>query len=151
MKRERTIKDVGRFTNISWVPGEFEGQNLVRKLHNNFAVLGPDKPDDIGIRVIEIPPHGEIPIHDHDTDEFSSWIFCTQGFGEHVVEIDGETHKHPVIQGSGSVSTQKMLAHTGGLKYRHEFKAGAQGMTLINIYRVSEISDERLKEIQAGS
>ena len=128
-----------------------QGQNLVRKLHTNYAVLGPDKPEDIGVRLIEIPPNGQIPLHDHDTDEFSSWIFCTKGSGEHIVELDGQTYTHTVMKDEGSVSTQKMQQNTGSLTYKHGFKAGAEGMTLMNIYRVSEISDERLKEIQTGN
>jgi hypothetical protein len=145
------MSDIGKFTKLSWVPGGMEGNNFVRKLHKNFTVLGPDKPDDIGIRIIEIPPMGEIPVHDHNTDEFSSWVFCLEGHGEHIVELNNKTYSHPVALGEGSVSTQKMLTAQKALQYRHGFKAGKEGMVLMNVFRTSEVSDERLAEIQAGS
>lgn len=150
-KKADPFANVGKFTSLSWVPGDMEGNNLVRKLHQHYEVLGPDKPEDIGIRIIEIPPFGEIPIHDHDTDEFSSWVVCIGGYGEHAVEINKKIHTHIVDTGYASVSTQKMSAEKGALHYRHGFKAGKHGMVLMNIFRPSEVSDERLAEIQAGN
>jgi len=143
------FKDVGRFIPVEWMPGEMQGNNFVRSLHSNFRVMGPDMPDDIGIRIIEIPPMGEIPVHDHDTDEFSSWVFCIEGSGEHLVEIEGERYVHPFTAPGGSVSTQKMLTDYN-LQYRHGFKAGENGAKLMNIFRRSEVTDERLAEIQRG-
>ncbi|EPV1122807.1 hypothetical protein ACV17F_000680 [Vibrio harveyi] len=151
MSKKQLVSQVGRFTDLRWVPGNIEGRNLVRRLHQNFTILGPDMPDDIGIRIIEIPPNGEIPKHDHDTDEFSSWVFCLEGYGEHIVELDGAEWSHAVAKGYGSVSTQKMLTSQKALVYKHGFKAGPLGMTLMNIFRTSEVTDERLAEIQAGS
>lgn len=150
MAERDLISQVGKFTSIKWVPGEMEGANFIRKLHKNHTVLGPDMPDDIGIRIIEIPPHGAIPQHDHDTDEFSSWVFCLEGSGQHVVEINGKSYSHPIRMGDGSVSTQKMSVSPGALQYRHEFKAGPEGLTLMNVFRPSEVTDDRLAEIQAG-
>ena len=76
---------------------------------------------------MEVPPNGEIPMHDHNTDEFSSWVFCLEGYGDHVVEINGETYSHSVKRGDASVSTQKMSPPgptPGALQYKHGFKAG---------------------------
>ncbi|WP_288368492.1 hypothetical protein [uncultured Alcanivorax sp.] len=150
-KQNDPMSEIGKFTKLSWVPGDMEGKNLVRKLHKNYTVLGPDMPDDIGIRIIEIPPMGEIPVHDHDTDEFSSWVFCLEGYGEHIVELNGKTYSHAVAMGDGSVSTQKMLTSEKALQYKHGFKAGREGMVLMNVFRTSEVTDERLAEIQAGN
>lgn len=145
------LTNVGKFVDIFEVPSDLQGQNTVRNLHTEFMSIGPDKPNDIAIRVIQIPPGGEIPVHDHDTDEFTSWITCIAGSGEHIVEINDITNVHPVIQGAWTVSTQSMrTTQQSGMIYRHGFKASSDGMTLVNIYRESDITNERLKDIQQG-
>jgi hypothetical protein len=150
MKNQDKLKQIGTFRSLTWVPGEMEGNNFVRKLHEHFNVLGFDMPVDIGIRLIEIPPNGEIPMHSHKTDDFSSWIICMNGNGKHIVAFGDTVYEHDIMGGGGSVSTQKMIADLKHLEYKHSFKAGPYGMTLLNIYRASQISNERLKKIHEG-
>jgi hypothetical protein len=150
MEDDKELKQIGQFKPLTWVPGAMEGNNFVRKLHVEHKILGFDKPDDIGMRMIEIPPFGEIPVHNHDTDDFSSWVICLNGSGHHLVKFGETVYEHGINAGDGSVSTQKMLAKYNSLNYEHGFRAGEQGMILLYVYRESQISDERLREIQSG-
>jgi hypothetical protein len=147
---ETKLNQIGTFRPLTWVPGDMEGNNLVRKLHEHFNVLGFDMPDDIGLRYIEIPPNGEIPLHSHKTDDFSSWVICMKGSGSHIVAFGDSQYEHPIMEGGGSVSTQKMVAELKHLEYKHCFKAGTEGMILLNIYRAHQISNERLRQIHEG-
>lgn len=144
------FKEIGKFNELKSVTAEKQGENTVRMMHHWAKQNEMDHPEKIGLRVIEIPPNGSIPGHDHNTDDFSSWLVAIQGSGTHWIEIGGRRIEHLVRAGTATVSTQKMSSQLGGLTYIHGFDALNEGLTLLNIYNVDEISDERLRDIQQG-
>ena len=129
------------FCKFSDVPSRTEGENTITPIHEFAATSDMPTPDNTGIRLIEVPPNGSIPLHAHDKgDKFV--VICLKGSGKHWVDVNGQTVEEHEISSDG-VSLHKCdIINDSAM---HGYEAYGEGLTLLSIYNTEGVSDARLR------
>ena len=128
------------------MPSRKEGNNKVTPIHEFVQNTGYPFERHIGVRLIEIPPFGEIPNHEHD-EEDRSFILCLKGKGRHLILEEGVVIEENEIEPDGIVMHRVCKLHNGR---SHSFEADEDGLTLVIIYNTDLIDNDTLLKIHEG-
>ena len=147
-KEEKILRDgeLSQFVPFTNMQSRYEGNNKVTAIHEHVKKAGFPFEEHIGLRLIEIPPNGSIPNHEHKKDD-RSFIICLDGSGRHEILENGKVIEFSDVQPGGIVMHAVCILLKGK---SHLFKAGPDGLKLAIVYNTNVTKDDELLAIHEG-